>query len=67
MMAAKFRAGDKVMLLPDRSNPNVRPGIYTITRVMPPSPTGIEYRAKSEMDSHERVLNEAQLRSPAAH
>ena len=43
----KYAAGDRVTLLPDRNNAN----------------QGCQYRAKSVLDSHERVLDEAQLRS----
>jgi len=62
MPAPKFAAGDRVALLPDRYNANVRPGVYTIVRVMPVSNGACQYRAKNAMDSHERVLDEAQLR-----
>jgi hypothetical protein len=58
----KFAAGDKVALVTNSSNVNVRPGIYTIVRRMPVSGQGCQYRAKSALDNHERVLDEAQLR-----
>ncbi len=58
----KFSAGDRVTLVPDRSNGNVRAGVYTIVRTMPVTSYGCQYRAKSVLDSHERVLDEAQLR-----
>jgi hypothetical protein len=61
MSPPKYRQGERVVVLPERGNPSTRPGIYTITRVMPASPDGIQYRAKNEMDTHERVLQEAQL------
>jgi hypothetical protein len=57
----KFAAGDLVSVLPDRSNHHMRPGIYKITKALPASDEGCQYRAKNVMDSHERVLNEAQL------
>jgi hypothetical protein len=63
MTKHKFTAGDRVELLPDRLNTNVRPGVYTIVRAMPVTNLGPQYRAKSVMDSHERVFDEAQLRS----
>ena len=62
MSPPKYRQGERVVVLPERGNPSTRPGIYTITRVLPVSPDGIQYRAKNEMDTHERVLEEAQLR-----
>ncbi len=58
----KFTAGDKVALMTNRSNVNARPGIYTILRRMPASSQGCQYRAKSALDNHERVVDEAQLR-----
>jgi hypothetical protein len=58
----KFAAGDKVALVTNSSNVNVRPGIYTILRRMPASSQGCQYRAKSALDNHERVVDEAQLR-----
>ena len=58
----KFTIGDRVTLLPNRFNANVRPGVYTIVRTMPVTSQGCQYRAKSALDNHERVLDEAQLR-----
>ena len=62
MAEYKFAAGDKVALTSNSSNVNVRPGIYTIVRRLPVSGQGRQYRAKSTFDSHERVVDEAQLR-----
>ena len=62
-MQHKFSAGDRVTLMPDRVNPNVRPGIYTIVRTLPVTNQGCQYRAKSALDNHERVLDEAQIRT----
>ncbi len=64
MSEHKFSTGDRVMLMPDRLNHNVRPGIYTVVRAMPVTTGGCQYRVKNALDSHERVLDEAQL-SPA--
>ncbi|HEY0422639.1 MAG TPA: hypothetical protein VGC82_04880 [Rhodopila sp.] len=68
MAEYKFAVGDRVALMANSSNINVRPGIYTIVRRMPASSQGCQYRAKSALDNHERVVDEAQLRralSPA--
>jgi hypothetical protein len=62
MTEHKFAAGDKVALMTNSSNANVRPGVYTIIRRMPESSQGCQYRAKSTLDSHERVVDEAHLR-----
>ena len=37
----KFTVGDRVSLMPDRLNANVRPGVYTIVRTMPLAGQGI--------------------------
>lgn len=66
MASHKFSVGDRVSLLPDRLNSNVRPGIYTITLAMPQTSQGCQYRAKNVLDSHERVLDEALLRPAGA-
>ena len=66
MAVNKFAVGDRVALLPDRLNANVRPGVYTIVRALPATSAGIQYRAKNALDSHERVFDEGQLRSAKA-
>ena len=59
----KYAPGDRVTLLPDRMNANARPGVYTIVKTLPVTNQGCQYRAKSALDSHERVLDEVQLRN----
>jgi hypothetical protein len=61
MIKHRFIAGDRVSVSPDRTNINARPGIYTIVRTMPVTGTVCQYRVKNALDSHERVLDEAQL------
>jgi hypothetical protein len=58
----KFCVGDRVSVPADRTNANMRPGVYTITRALPVTAQGVQYRAKNILDSHERALDEAQLR-----
>jgi len=58
-MSPKYRRGDRVVVLTDHSK---HPEVYTITRVMPIEPDGIRYRVKNDMDPHERVLHETELR-----
>jgi hypothetical protein len=57
----KFAAGDKVSasLVGPRGKPFV--GVFTITRVMPSTDVGFEYRAKSDSDQHERVFEESKI------
>lgn len=61
MSTHKFAVGDRVSILPDRNNSNIRPGVYIITKALPVTSDGCQYRAKNAMDSHERVLDEALL------
>ena len=61
MASHKFSVGDRVLVRPVPANWNVRPGIYTITRSLPETSAGVQYRAKSAMDEHERVFTEGQL------
>jgi hypothetical protein len=63
MSEHRFAVGDRVELLPNRLKNNERPGIYTIVWAMPVTNQGCQYRAKNVMDSHERVLDEAQIRA----
>lgn len=62
MTKHKFAKGDRVAARADSSNTNVRPGIYTIVKVLPITGHGCQYRAKNVMDTHERVLDEILLR-----
>jgi len=62
MLKHKFGTGDRVLARPNSENPNLRPGIYTILRVLPLAGRGFQYRAKNVTDTHERVLDEALLR-----
>ena len=64
MAKHKFATGDRVMVLATGSSGNVRPGVYTIVKTMPDNARGCQYRAKSAVDVHERVLDESQLRRP---
>jgi hypothetical protein len=59
MTKHKFAVGDRIQLLPSSLNNNMRPGVYTIVWAMPVTNQGFQYRAKSALDSHERVLDEA--------
>ncbi|MBS0642410.1 MAG: hypothetical protein JSS43_21320 [Proteobacteria bacterium] len=61
-MKHKFAPGDRVIAVADRSNDNQRSGVYTIIRALPLAGRGYQYRAKSALDTHERVLDEDLLR-----
>jgi hypothetical protein len=62
MFKHKYAAGDRVIAIADRSNENIRPGIYTIVKILPVAGRGCQYRAKNALDTHERVLDETMLR-----
>jgi hypothetical protein len=64
MVKHKFTAGDRVEVVLDRNNTNVRSGTYTVVRALPLAGSGPQYRVKHILDSHERVIDEAQLRAP---
>ena len=61
MSVAKFTIGDRVSFVPGKYDNNVTRGVYTIVRAMPATNQGYQYRVKSLHDSHERVIDEAQL------
>jgi hypothetical protein len=65
MLRHKFAAGDRVVAVRDTSNENIRPGVYTIVKPLPIAGRGCQYRAKSALDTHERVLDEAMIRPTA--
>ena len=64
MALHKYSVGDRVIVQPSRTTPNVRPGTYEITQAMPDTGMGMgcQYRAKSTLDTYQRVFDEAQLR-----
>ena len=58
MLKHKFAVGDRVVMAADRSNENIRPGVYTIVKALPVAGRGCQYRARNALDTHERVLDE---------
>lgn len=57
----KFTVGQTVHFTPgalDRAAPR---GTYEIVRLLPPSASINQYRIKSTLDGHERVVQEGQL------
>ena len=66
MSKHKFTTGDRVVVSTDALNKNISPGVYTIVKVLPLAGQGFQYRAKNANDTHERVLDEAQLRAAYA-
>ena len=60
MAKHKFAVGDQVIVA-DPSNSNVRPGRYTVVRVLPLAGQSRQYRVKSALDTFERTLDEELL------
>jgi hypothetical protein len=59
-MPYKFKNGQQVTM--DRSKMfSSAPGTYRITAVLPESGGRRQYRIKSELERHERVVEESQL------
>jgi hypothetical protein len=61
MLKHKYAAGDRVVAVTGTSNQNVRPGVYTIVKILPIAGWGCQYRVKNALDLHERVLDEGML------
>jgi hypothetical protein len=58
MVKHKYAAGDRVVAVAGTANQNVRPGVYTIIRILPVSGWGCQYRVRNALDPHERVIHE---------
>ena len=54
----KFAVGQTVRYSPGLGQ---RPGSFKIVRLLPESASVLQYRVKSQLDGHERVVREDQL------
>jgi hypothetical protein len=61
MSAHKFVVGQSVRFVPDRSQVSTVRGQFKITRLLPEAASVLQYRVKSQVDGHERVVREDQL------
>jgi hypothetical protein len=65
MAAHKFAVGQTVRFSPDRSErhqlSSAPRGRFKITRLLPETASVLQYRVKSQIDGHERVVREDQL------
>jgi hypothetical protein len=57
----KYRVGEKVSFLPDSGSASHLRGIYTIVRLLPSETRDRQYRVRSDLETHERVVLESQL------
>ena len=61
MSAHKFAVGQTVRVSPDRYPGGASPGNFKIVRLLPEAAGILQYRVKSQLDGHERVVREDQL------
>ena len=60
MSAHKYSVGQTVRFSPERNQREIR-GTFTIVRLLPEDASVFQYRVKSKLDGHERVVREDQL------
>ena len=61
MSAHKYAIGQMVRFSPDRNQGATVRGSFKITRLLPEAASVLQYRVKSQVDGHERVVREDQL------
>lgn len=62
MSTHKFTVGQTVRFSPDRNQDGTGGrGSFKITRLLPEAASVLQYRVKSQLDGHERVVREDQL------
>jgi hypothetical protein len=61
MTMHKFTVGQTVHFSPDRQQIRSGQGWFEIVRLLPELGTMLQYRVKSQLDGHERVVREDQL------
>jgi hypothetical protein len=61
MSAYKFAVGQTVRFSPDRNQEGTARGSFKIVRLLPEEANLLQYRVKSQLDGHERVVREDQL------
>ena len=61
MSAHKFSVGQTVHFSPDRNQQGTVRGSFKVVRLLPEEANILQYRVKSQLDGHERVVREDQL------
>ena len=61
MATHKFAVGHTVRFSPDRGQEHEKGEFFKIVRLLPEAGGVLQYRVKSEIDGHERVVREDQL------
>jgi hypothetical protein len=60
MNSRKYRAGQTVTMTPNRARATPK-GRFEVVRLMPAEHGNYQYRIRSVMDGHERVVQESEL------
>jgi hypothetical protein len=61
MAAHKFAVGETVHFSPDRQQLRSGQGWFEVVRLLPEMASVVQYRVKSQLDRHKRVVREDQL------
>ena len=61
MPGHKFKVGQTLLFSPNIFEGSARKGSYTVVRLLPAEAGANQYRIKSSLDGHERVVLEHQL------
>lgn len=61
MLAHRFAVGQTVRFSPDRNQEGTARGSFKVVRLLPEDASVFQYRVKSQLDGHERVVREDQL------
>ena len=61
MQPPKFAVGQTVRFAPDRRQLSSARGEFKIVRLLPEEASVFQYRVKSKVDGHERIVREDQL------
>lgn len=61
MPGHKFKVGQTLQFSPNMYESSARKGSYTVVRLLPADSGFNQYRIKSSLDGHERVVREHQL------
>ena len=62
MTTHKFAVGEAVRFSPDRGQEYTGGELFEIVRLLPEAQDALQYRIKSQINGHERVVRQDQLR-----
>ena len=61
MTGHKFSVGQTVRFEPDRNQHGIAQAPFKVVHLLPEAASVLQYRVKSQLDGHERVVREDQL------